>query len=81
LGILRKTGDKMWCFDGQFVVDCVANVGRKQSLLWWANVGQVFEVYFMVVRIGVRDGSGSPCWGERISEVIHQCPLNKLPLR
>jgi hypothetical protein len=60
LGILAKTGRRTWCFCGEFVVKCVVNVDRKQSLLWWANVGQVFEVYFR----------GVPCgrvfeWGSR----------------
>jgi hypothetical protein len=49
LGILEKTGGKTWCFCGEFVVECVVNVDRKQLLLWWANVGQVFEVYFLGV--------------------------------
>jgi hypothetical protein len=25
-GVFAKTGGKTWCFDGQFVVECVVNV-------------------------------------------------------
>jgi hypothetical protein len=26
LGVLQKTGEKTWCFGGEFVVVCVVNV-------------------------------------------------------
>ena len=52
MGILEKPGGRTWCFDGQFVVECVVNVDRKQPMLWWANVGQVCEVYFWEFRFG-----------------------------
>jgi hypothetical protein len=34
------------------VVECVVKADREQPLLWWANVGQVFEVYFRGVPWG-----------------------------
>jgi hypothetical protein len=36
----------MWCFCGEVVVECVANVVEKLALLWTANVGHVFQLYF-----------------------------------
>jgi hypothetical protein len=31
-GVLRKMVGWVWCFCGEFVVECVANVDKKQTL-------------------------------------------------
>jgi hypothetical protein len=55
LGVLGKCGVLLWCFCGEFVVECVVNVVSFRSLLWWLGMGQGFEVYFGG---GLRSGAG-----------------------
>jgi hypothetical protein len=49
--VWRDIGVLVWCFCGEVVVECVANVVEKLSLLWTANVGHVFQLYFSEVRL------------------------------
>jgi hypothetical protein len=46
LGVLGKCGVLLWCFCGEFVVECVVNVVSFRSLLWRLEMGQGFELYF-----------------------------------
>jgi hypothetical protein len=46
LGVLAKTGDKTWCFCGEFVVDCVVNVVLLRTVFCGRRMGQGFWIYF-----------------------------------
>jgi hypothetical protein len=45
-GVLEKEGVWVWCFDGEFVVECVANVDAEQRTFWWLKMRHDFELYF-----------------------------------
>jgi hypothetical protein len=49
-GGFGKTGVCVWCFCGEFVVDCVVNVDTKPQLFRCRKMGQRFEVYFSLLR-------------------------------
>jgi hypothetical protein len=36
----------LWCFCGEFVVECVVNVVEKPRVFVVRKMGQAFEVYF-----------------------------------
>jgi hypothetical protein len=62
LGVLGKCGVLLWCFCGEFVVECVVNVVSFRSLLWRLEMGQGFEVYFEEGSVGgwrIRSGCGN----------------------
>jgi hypothetical protein len=46
-GILEKTGGRTWCFDGEFVVECVVKLVSCRSLLgvekWDTDSEFIFE--------------------------------------
>jgi hypothetical protein len=45
-GIFAKTVFLLWCFCGEFVVECVANVVEKPRVFVVQKMGLAFEVYF-----------------------------------
>jgi hypothetical protein len=38
----------VWCFDGEFVVECVAEMDWKQRAFWRLKMRHEFELYFRV---------------------------------
>jgi hypothetical protein len=46
LGIFAIFAFPLWCFCGEVVVKCVANVVRGMSFVVVLKTGQAFEVYF-----------------------------------
>lgn len=48
-GISGKGSVLWWFFDGEHVVDCVANVVFWQSLFRGEKIRQVFRIYFLQV--------------------------------
>jgi hypothetical protein len=47
-GFWAKMAFLLWCFCGEFVVDCVVNVVEKPRDFAGGKIGQTFEVYFRV---------------------------------
>ena len=47
-GALEKEGVWVWCFAGEFVVECVADVDAEQRTFWRLKMRHVFELYFWV---------------------------------
>jgi hypothetical protein len=45
-GVLRKVAFLMWCFAGEFVVRCVANVEIRHHVVWSLKTCHDFEIYF-----------------------------------
>jgi hypothetical protein len=52
-GFLAKMAFLLWCFCGEFVVGCVANVVEKPLDFAGGKIGQAFEVYFRVSDISL----------------------------
>jgi hypothetical protein len=50
-GIFTKMVFLWWCFCGEFVVECVANVVEKPRVFAWLKTGHHFEVYFWSDRL------------------------------
>jgi hypothetical protein len=48
-GFFAKWTFLLWCFCGEFVVECVVNVVEKQRVFTRRKIGQVFQVYFFLV--------------------------------
>jgi hypothetical protein len=46
VGILRKTGDLVWCFCGVIVVNCVANVVLLHHIFERQKMRQIFQSFF-----------------------------------
>jgi hypothetical protein len=45
-GVLRKSECSVWCFCGEFVVECAANMDSGRTLFAALKMGQGFEIYF-----------------------------------
>ena len=43
-----KMTDLVWCFGGEFVVDCVANVVSSRTTFEVGKIRHVFQLYFLV---------------------------------
>jgi hypothetical protein len=48
-GVLGKEGVWVWCFDGEIVVECVADVVAKQWTFSRQKMRHHFELYFWAV--------------------------------
>jgi hypothetical protein len=46
---LEKEGVWVWCFDGEFVVECVVDVVANQWTFWRQKMRHDFELYFQPV--------------------------------
>jgi hypothetical protein len=46
LGVLAKTGGRMWCFGGEFVVLCVVSVVLQQPYFQARKMRHGFWIYF-----------------------------------
>jgi hypothetical protein len=53
-GIFAKRVLLVWCFCGEFVVECVANVVEKLRCFCVIKKGHHFEVYFWSDRLRLR---------------------------
>jgi hypothetical protein len=45
-GCFGKEGVWVWCFDGEFVVECVVEMDWKQRTFWQLKMRHDFELYF-----------------------------------
>jgi hypothetical protein len=45
-GVLKKGWFLVWCFGGEFVVDCMADVAVWQPLIRSRKMRQVLQLYF-----------------------------------
>jgi hypothetical protein len=48
-GCFGKRGCLVWCFDGEIVVECVADVDAKQRVFGGLTMRHDFELYFWAV--------------------------------
>jgi hypothetical protein len=62
-GVLGKDGVSVWCFDGDFVVECVAEVESKQCTFRRLKRRQDFEIYFSSLEPIACSGLGCGCAG------------------
>lgn len=66
----------MWCFDGEFVVECVVEMERKQRTFWRLKMRHDFELYFWV-SVGERFRDASSELGSR--DISGSLPLQSIP--
>jgi hypothetical protein len=55
-GVLEKEGVWVWCFDGEFVVECVVEMDRKQRTFRRLKIRQGFELYFLALKVRCPSG-------------------------
>jgi hypothetical protein len=47
-GVLGEGGVSVWCFDGEFVVECVAEMDARQCTFLRLKIRHGFQLYFSI---------------------------------
>jgi hypothetical protein len=75
-GISRKTVCRTWCFCGEDVVECVANVVILTVVFRRRKTGHPFKLYFLAGAAGVGNGAVSEKQTTTNTGILHSVQDN-----